>query len=325
MRRREVFAVLGVAAATWPMVARAQSQPVVGLLSSGSSKAFAPNVAAVLQGLKDGGFVDGKNMTIEHRSADGQFDRLPVLAAELVRKPVDVLVTLGGNVSAVAAKSATSTIPIVFVTADDPVVTGLVASLNRPGSNLTGVARLGTQLGAKNLELLHEVLPAVSVIGLLVNPKRPTYEAQIKNVRDAASTIGKTIRILPASDEREINEAFKIVASEKIGGLLVPFDPVFNIHRSQIIALASRHAVPAAYSLREFVTSGGLMSYGDDLVESYSLSGDLAARILKGAKPIDLPVRQAVKVELALNLKTAKALGLKISLPLLGRADEVIE
>ena len=325
MRRRDFISIVGGAAAAWPLLARAQSRPAVGLLSSGSSTAFAPNVTAVLQGLKDGGFVDGQNMRIEHRSADGQFDRLPALAAELVRRPVDVIVTLGGNVSAVAAKGATSSIPIVFVTSDDPVLTGLVASLNRPGSNLTGVARLGTQLGAKNLELLHEVLPAVSVIGLLVNPKRPTYEAQIKNVRDAASTVGKTIRILPAGDEHEINEAFKIVASEHIGGLLVPFDPVFNIHRSQIITLASRHAVPAAYSLREFVTSGGLMSYGDDLMESYRLSGDLAAHILKGAKPVDLPVRQAVKVELVINLKTAKRSALDIAPDILARADEVIE
>jgi putative ABC transport system substrate-binding protein len=298
---------------------------VVGFLGTGTHDAIARSVAGFQAGLKEVGFVDGQNLTIDYRWAEGQYERLPTLAAELVRRPVDVLFAAQGNVSALAAQRATSTIPIVFITSDDPVGTGLVASFNRPGGNLTGVARLGTQLGAKNLELLHQLLPTVPLVGLLLNPKRPTAAAQIKSVRDAASTLGKTIRVLPASEERGIDTAFKTAASEHIGGLLVPFDGAFNSRRNQIVALAAQYAIPAAYSVREFISAGGLMSYGDDSAESYKLCGRLTARILKGAKPADVPVEQAAKLELVINLKTAKALGLTIPITLLGRADEVIE
>jgi putative ABC transport system substrate-binding protein len=282
-------------------------------------------MAGFVAGLKEAGFVDGQNLTIEYRWAEGRFERLPALAAELVQHPVHAIMAAQGTVSALAAKRATSTVPVVFVTADDPVAAGLVASVNRPGGNLTGVSRLGTMLGAKNLELIHQVVPAATRIGLLANPKRPTAAAQRKNVEDAAASVGKTIQVLDGSGESEIDAAFKTIASERIGALIVPFDPVLNIHRRQIVTLAARHGVPAAYALREFIAEGGLMSYGDSATESYSLAGAYIARILKGARPADLPVQQASRLELMLNLKTAKALGIDIPITVLGRADEVIE
>ena len=235
----------------------------------------------------------------------------------------DVIAGLGATAAWPLAARAQAKQPVL--TGDDPIANGLVASYNRPGGNLTGVSRLGTLLAAKNLELLNEVLPGVSVIGLMVNPKRPTAEAQIKNVREATAAFGKTIRVLNASDEREIDAAFMTAVSERIGGLLVAFDAALNISRKKIIALAAQHAVPTAYSTREFVAEGGLMSYGDDFKTSFKLVGELASRILKGARPADLPVQQATKVDLFINLKTAKALGLTIPTALLGRADEVIE
>jgi putative ABC transport system substrate-binding protein len=325
MRRREFVTLMGCTAAAWPVATRAESKPVLGFLASGESKSFAGSMAAVLKGLSESGFVDGQNLTIDYRWAEGQFEKLPALAAELVRRPVDVLFAAQGTVSALAAKRATSTIPIVFVTADDPVAAGLVASFNRPDGNLTGVSRLGTVLVGKNVELLHQLLPTVPVIGLLVNPQRPTAETQRKNAQEAAASVRKTVRILRGGTAGQIEEAFKIIASERIGALVVPFDSVFNIHRKQIIALAARNNVPATYALREFVADGGLMSYGDDPIEAYRQSGMVAARIIKGAKPSELPVQQATKLELVLNLKTAKALGLTIPITMLGRADEVIE
>jgi putative ABC transport system substrate-binding protein len=326
VRRREFILALGGATVAWPLAARAQgSRPVLGFLASGEPKSISISMDAFLAGLKDGGFVDGQNLTIEYRWAEGRYERLPALAAELVQRPVDVIVAAQGTVSALAAKHATATVPVVFVTADDPVAAGLVASLNRPGGNLTGVSRLDTILSAKNLELIHQVVPAVSQVALLINPKRPTAEAQLRTVQGAAAVLDKTIRVLDCSSEGEIDAAFKAIASERIGGLVVPFDPVFNIHRRQIIALAEQHRVPAAYALREFVADGGLMSYGDSATESYNLAGAYVGRILKGAKPADLPVQQPTRLELVLNLKTAKALGLEIPPALLIRADEVIE
>jgi putative ABC transport system substrate-binding protein len=326
VRRREFITLLGGVAATWPLTARAQAtRPVLGFLGSGEARTFTISMGGFLTGLKEAGFVDGQNLTIEYRWADGQFGRLPALAAEMVRRPVDIIMAAQGTVTALAAKGATSTIPIVFVTADDPVGAGLVADLARPGGNLTGISRLGTILGAKNVELIHQVVPAAATIGLLINPKRPTAEAQRKNVEDAAISVGKTIRVLDGSSEAAIDTSFNTMVSDRIGALIVPFDPVLNIHRAQIIALAARHRIPAAYSLREFMVDGGLMSYGDSATESYALAGVYVSRILKGAKPADLPVQQAARLELSLNLKTAKALGLEIPVPLLGRADEVIE
>jgi putative ABC transport system substrate-binding protein len=322
--RRSVIAGIG-ASAVWPLTARGQTRPVLGFLASGEPKTLAASMAGFLAGLKEAGFVDGQNLTIEHRWAEGKFERLPALAAELVRYPVNVIFAAQGTVSALAAKRATSAVPIVFVTADDPVAAGLVASLNRPGGNLTGVSRLGTALIAKNIELVHQIVPSASAIGVLINPQRPTAQAQRQNVQDAVSSIGKTAKILHASDEAGIDAAFKAIVTERIGGLVVPVDSVFNIHRKKIIGLTERHRIPAAYALNEFIADGGLMSYGDSATESYKLASVNVARILNGTKPADLPVQQASKLELTLNLKTAKSLGIDIPITVLGRADEVIE
>jgi putative ABC transport system substrate-binding protein len=325
MRRREFLAWMGGAAA-WPWQVRAQgAQPVLGFLASGSKRAADAGVTGFLAGLKDSGFVDGQNLKIEYRWAEANYDRLPSLASELVRLKPEVIFAAQGTVTAAAAKRATSTIPIVFATSDDPVVNGLVASFNRPGGNLTGVARLGTELGGKNLELLHALLPAVSTIGMLADPKLTDTKARVTNVRDAAVSLGKTVHVLNANNSNEIDAAFEVIVSKKIGALLVPFGSFFNSRRTQIVGLAAQHRIPTAYSVREFVTAGGLMSYGDKTTESYKLAGELTARILKGAKAADLPVQQATKVELVINLKTAKTLGLTIPISLLGRADEVIE
>jgi putative ABC transport system substrate-binding protein len=327
MTTRRKFIIVGGAAAAWPVVGRAQQppMPVLGFLASGLRDTAKTITTGFSAGLKEGGFVDGQNLKIEYRWAEAQFDKLPGLAAELVARPVDVIFAAQGSVTTEAAQRATSTIPIVFATSDDPVAGGLVESLNRPGGNLTGVARLGTQLGGKNLELLRELLPSVSVIGLLADPKLSNFEARLGSVRDAGRVLGKTIRILNAGNPREIDAVFENIAPQRIGALLVPFSPLFNGRRDQIVALAARHRVPTAYSSRDFVTAGGLMSYGDETADSYKLCGNLTARILKGAKPADLPVQQATKLELVLNLKTAKALGLNIPITMLGRADEVIE
>lgn len=324
MKRRDVIAGLG-ATAVWPLAARGQTRPVVGFLGSVSFKTFTAHVDGFLLGFKESGFVDGRNVAIEYRWAEGQFDRLPALAAELVRRPVDLLVTVGGNVAALAAKRATSTIPIVFLTGDDPVVSGLVSSLSRPGGTMTGVTWLGGELGAKNLELMRELLPAVSVIGVLLNPGRPTAEAQLKNAQDAARSVGKTLRVFHASAKADFATAFEQARSENIGAMFIASDPLFLIDVNHMVELAGRHAIPTVYFLREFVAAGGLMSYGADIVSAAKLCGEYAGRILKGAKPADLPVQQSTKVELVINLKTAKALGLTIPLTLLGRADEVIE
>jgi putative ABC transport system substrate-binding protein len=324
MNRRNAIKALVVAAA-WPLAARAQTRPVLGFLASGEPKTLSTSMAGFLGGLKESGFVDGQNLTIEYRWAEGRFERLSALADELVRRPVDVLFAAQGTVSALAAKRATSTIPIVFVTADDPVAAGLVASLSRPGGNLTGISRLGTALIGKNIELVHQIVPSASTVGVLVNPQRPTAQAQRQNAQVAATAIGKTVKVLHANSEAEIEAAFKAMVSERIGALVVPVDSVFNIHRKQIIASAERDGIPTAYALSEFIADGGLMSYGDSSTESYKLASSHVARILKGAKPADLPVQQASKLELTLNLKAAKALGLNIPITVLGRADEVIE
>jgi putative ABC transport system substrate-binding protein len=325
MRRRDFIAGLG-AVSVWPDVARAQAAwPVLGFIGSGELGPFKQSLDAFIGALKEAGFVDGQNVTIEYRWAEGRFDRLPSLAADLMQRRVDAIMAAQGTVTALAVKRVTQTTPIVFVTADDPIAAGLVTSLARPGGNVTGISRLGTILGAKNVELIHQVVPSASTIALLINPKRPTAEAQRRNAQDAAKTFGKTIRVLDGGSEAAIDASFKAIVSERIGALIVPFDPVFNIHRKQILALAERHKIPAAYAHREFFIDGGLMSYGDSTTETYALAGTYIGRILKGTKPGDLPVQQASRLELALNLKAAKALGLEIPIPLLGRADEVIE
>jgi ABC-type uncharacterized transport system substrate-binding protein len=325
--RREFIALAGGAATIWPLVARAQQSavPVIGFINSASSKAFASYVAGFLEGLRDFGYVEGQNLAIEYRWAEGHYDRLPALAAELVRRPVSVIVATGGTVSALAAKAATTTIPIVFTTADNPVVAGLVTSLSRPGGNVTGVTFVGAELRPKNLELLHELVPAAAVVGVLVNPNTPSTERQLRDLHNAASNLGKKIYVVNAGTAGEIDAAFATLDQQHIGVLIVGTDPVFNARRDQLVALAMRHKILTVYFLREFTVAGGLMSYGGSLADAYRLAGTYTGRILKGEKPADLPVQQSTKIELVINLKTAKALGITIPRSLLARADEVIE
>ncbi|HZN30092.1 MAG TPA: ABC transporter substrate-binding protein, partial [Xanthobacteraceae bacterium] len=316
MRRRQFITMLGGAAASslsWPLAARAQqpAMPVIGFLSS-RSPADEQFVAAFGQGLNEAGFVERRNVTIEYRWAENQLDRLPALAAELARRQVAVILAVGGSAPALAAKAATSTIPVVFIIGGDPVKLGLVASLNRPGGNVTGVTILSGALTAKRLELLRELVPGSGVVACLVNPSSPEIETQLTDIRAVSRTFGQEIPVLNASNERDIDAAFATLVRQQIGGLLVANDGFFVGRREQLVALAARHAIPAMYFLREFASAGGLMSYGNSLADAYRQVGTYAGRILKGAKPADLPVEQAVKIELVINLKTAKALGLDV-------------
>ena len=312
--------------AAWPRAAHAQqpAMPVIGFLHAASPEAYAPMMTAFRQGLKEAGYVEGHNVAIEYRWAEGHYDRLPALAADLVRRQVAEIVTVGTPV-ALAAKAASSTIPIVINVGIDPVQIGLVASLNRPGGNVTGLAVLTVELGAKKLEVLHELLRTSAAVALLVNPNTPVTEPVIKGVRDAARSLGLQLHILNASTEGEIDAAFGKLIELRAGALVVGGDPFFNSRRDQIVALAARHALPAIYEWREFAVAGGLMSYGTDLDDGYRQVGIYAGKILKGAKPADLPVQRVVRVEFVINLKTAKTLGLTFPITLLGRADEVIE
>jgi putative tryptophan/tyrosine transport system substrate-binding protein len=324
--RRELLAALSGAVLAWPLAARAQqpAMPVVGFLHGASPEGYAPMVTAFRQGLKEAGYVEGHNLAVEYRWAEGHYDRLPALAADLVHRQVAVIVT-GGTPPALAAKAASSTIPIVINVGIDPVQIGLVASLNRPGGNVTGLALLTVELAAKRLELLHELLGTATVVAMLVNPTTPLTEPETRGVRDAARSLGLQMHVLNASSESEIDTAFRTLVELRAGALVVSVDLFLNNQRAQIVALAARHAVPAIYGVREFATAGGLMSYGNDLADAYRQSGIYAAKILKGAKPADLPVQQVVRVEFVINLKTAKTLGLTFPITLLGRADEVIE
>ena len=331
MRRREIISLLGGTAASVllrPRAARAQQRalPVVGFLSTASPDSYAIRLHAFRQGFKDAGYVEGQNVAIEYRWAEGQNNRLPVLAAELVHRQVDLIVAGGGTPSAVAAKAATVAIPIVFEVATDPVKIGFVARLDKPGGNLTGVANLNVEIGPKRLELMHELLPSVTVIAVLVNPANPAlFEPFVRSLQTAANGLGLELHILNASTEGELDTVFTTLVQLKAGALVIGPDVFFNTHIEKIAALAIGHAVPAVYQYRPFVEAGGLLSYGSDEAETYHQVGIYAGRILKGEKPADLPVVQSAKVELIINLKTAKALGLTIPLPLLGRADEVIE
>ena len=326
MKRRTFITLLGGAATAWPLAVRAQqsAMPVIGVLDGRSADESTPLVAALRRGLNETGFVEGRNVAIEHHWAHGQYDRLPALAADLVRRQVTVIST-SGNASALAAKTATATIPIVFLTGADPVQAGLVASLSRPGGNLTGVTSLGVELGPKRLELLHELVPAATTIAILVNPANRSAEIQVRDMQAAARTLGLELHILQASTEREIDAAFAALTRLRAGALVISPEAFFNSRSEQLAALTVRHAVPAIYTYREFAAAGGLMSYGGSITDSYRQAGIYVGRILKGEKPADLPVQQSAKVELIINMKTAKALGLTVPFALLGRADEVFE
>jgi putative tryptophan/tyrosine transport system substrate-binding protein len=326
MNRRELVLLLGGAVVAWPRALRAQQKvmPVIGYLSATSPGPVAPFLAAFRRGLSETGYVEGQNIAIEYRWAEGNYDRLPALAADLVGRKVDVIVTSGGSPSALAAKNATSTIPIVF-SAGDPVGDGLVASLARPGGNLTGFSGIFVELHPKRLELLSELVPQARAIGLLLNPNASSAEQIMRGMQEAARVKGVQLDILKAGTESEIDAAFASLVRLQAGALVVGSDPFFNSRREQLVALASRHAVPAIYQGREFAAAGGLISYGPSLLAVFRQVGIYAGKILKGAKPADLPVQQPTTFELVINLKTAKALGLTVPQSILARADEVIE
>ena len=327
MRRREFITLLGGAAAAWPLSARAQqpAMPMIGFLSSASPDRDAGRLRGFRQGLGETGFLEGRNVAIEYRWAEEQFDRLPMLAADLVHRQVAVIAQAGHVLGVFAAKAATRTIPIVFVTGVDPVARGLVASLNRPGGNLTGVTTLGIELDPKRLELLHGVVPTATTIGALVNRAHPDVEARSSELRAAARALGRNLQILDASSERDFDAVFTRLAELRAGGLVVATDALFISWSEHLAALAVRHALPAIFQFRAFAAAGGLMSYGGSLAEMYRQSGIYTGRILKGEKPGDLPVQQVTRVELIINLRSARALGLEVPPSLLARADEVIE
>jgi len=326
VKRRAFITLLGGAAVAWPLAARAQqaAMPVVGFLNGSSPNGYGRFLSAFLQGLREAGYVEGRNVAIEYRWAEGQYDRLPALAADLVRRRVDVIAATSTPANRVA-KEATTTIPIVFTTSSDPVELGLVASLSRPGSNVTGAVTLNVEVGSKRLELLHEIVPPAAMIVELVNPNNPNLETQLRNLQAAGHTVGRRILVLSARTQNEIDAAFARLVEQQAGGLLVNTDAFFFSQRDQLIALAKRYAIPAVFDRREFAETGGLMSYGGSVTDVYRLAGIYTGRILKGEKPADLPVQQSTRVELVINVKTAKALGLTLPLSLLGRADEVIE
>src|SRR5262245_57631537 len=326
IRRRQFIVTLGSAAA-WPLAVRAQqpAMPLIGFLSSRSSGDSAAVIAALRAGLRESGFVEGQNLVIAFRWADGRYDRLPGLAADLVDQRVVLLFAAGGSPSGLAAKAATSTIPVVFSAITDPVRLGLVASLNRPGGNVTGMSIQTFETAAKSAQLLKELVPATATIAYLVNPSSPIAEIYSKEAATVASALGIPVPVLSASAEKDLDEAFASVGKLGASGLVVPAEPFFDTQRDRIVALAARYAVPAIYAFREFAVAGGMMSYGANLTDSYRRAGIYVGRVLKGEKPADLPVMQPTKFDLVLNLKTAKALGLTVPPSLLARADEVIE
>src|SRR5262245_17866722 len=328
MKRRTFITLLGGAAVTWPLAARAQqpTMPVVGFLSNASPEVYAIRLRAFRRGLKEAaGYVEGQNVEVEYRWAEGQNNRLPALAAELVHRQVAVIAA-SSTPSAFAAKAATATIPVVFGVSVDPVKSGLVASLNRPGGKLTGVTNLNVEVGPKRLELLHELLPAATTIAMLVNPTTPSVaEPSSRALQAAARALGLQLHVLHASTERDFDTVFATLVQLRAGGLVIMPDTLFLAHSEQLAALTVRHAMPTVYAYRPFAAAGGLMSYGSDQIEYYRLVGIYVGRVLKGERPADLPVQQSTKVELIINLKTANALGIPVPLPLSGRADELIE
>ena len=324
IHRREF--IVGGAAAAWPVMARAQQpkMPVVGFLNGGSPEGYAPMVEAVRQGLKEAGYVEGQNFAIEFGWAEGKYERLKALASDMIRRQVDVIAATS-TPAALATKALTSTIPIVFTTGADPVELGLVASLNRPGGNVTGVSFLVNELTSKQFEMLHKLLPKASLFGFLVNPDVAFAKSQIKDAEGAARSLGQRLLVLTAKTEREIDAAFNTLVQRKADGLVTISEPFLNSRRDQVVELAARHSLPALYPVRDYVAAGGLVSYGTSIVGAYREVGVYTGRILKGEKPADLPVVRPTKLELVINLKTAKALGIEIHPQLLATADEVIE
>jgi putative ABC transport system substrate-binding protein len=325
--RRQFISLLGGAAAAWPLMARAQQPaiPVIGLLNAGSEAAQTSYTAALLQGLKETGYVEGQSLTIGYRYADFQNERLPALAADLVQHRVRVIATLGGPAAAIAAKAATATIPIVFATGGDPVKLGLVASLNRPGGNITGVSFLTNALGSKRLELLLELKPTAAAIGFLIDPTNPNTESETTDMLAAADALKRKMLMVRASTESEVDAAFASLIQERADALIIAAQAFFTSRHDQVLALTQRHALPTIYQTRQLVVAGGLMSYGTSITDAHRQAGVYTGRILKGEKPDDLPVMQSTRFELAINLKTAKALGLTVPDKLLALADEVIE
>jgi putative ABC transport system substrate-binding protein len=327
MKRREFITLLGGAAATWPLTARAQqpAMPVIGFLSSRSPAESASDVAGFRQGLAQTGYVENQNLAIEYRWAENRYERLPALAADLVGRQVAVIAALGGPVTALAVKAATKTVPFVFITGVDPVKLGLVASFARPGGNATGLNIFITAIEAKRLGLLRELVPTAARIAVIVNPNSPEVDSQLNDVQTGADAVGWELQILRVGSEAEFDSAFATLAQSAVEALLVAADPFFNSQRERIVALAARHKIPAIYEARGYAVAGGLMSYGPNLPDAYRQVGLYTGQILKGAKPANLPVIQPTALELVINLKTAKAVGIEVPPTLLARADEVIE
>ncbi len=326
MRRRNFVSLLVGTTVTWPLAARSQQEamPVIGFLHGTSPETRRAEVTAFHRGLRESSYVEGRDVAVEYRWAEGKYDRLPALAADLVGRQVNVIAAFG-TAAALVAKAATATIPIVFLVGGDPIALGLVGSLSRPGGSITGVTPLNDDLGPKLLELLHELVPKAAIIGYLVNPRNATSDALTRQVRGAERMIGQRVDILHASSEHDFEPAFATLDQIRAGGLCVQGDTFFNSRREQLVALAAHHSIPTVYAFRDYAAAGGLMSYGTSLWDAYREVGAYAGRIVKGEKPADLPVQQSVKVELVVNLKTAKALGLTFPLSLLGRADDMIE
>jgi putative tryptophan/tyrosine transport system substrate-binding protein len=328
MRRREFIILIGGTATVWSVSSRAQQPPksIIGFLGSESPDAWAGRLQELHRGLSELGFIEGQNLSIEYRWAQGRNERLPSMAADLVREQVRVIISPGSTPAALAAQAATKTIPIVFEIASDPVELGLVSGLNKPGANVTGVTTLNLEIGPKRLELLHNVIPSASVIGLLINPTNPRLaEQNIKSIQAAGRTFGLEMHVLQASTEDEFGTAFEELKKIKAGGLMIAADPFFSSHVKQLAALSIRHTVPSVYQFREFAAAGGLLSYGTSFTKSFRTVGNYAGRILKGEKPADLPVQQATAVELIINQRTAEAMGIAMPQALISRADEVIE